>query len=201
MRETKSRPNVGAFSGKIVQCYWYHCWQVLSDRKSTLNVCTTKARLFPRLEIRRFSCSLAELFLAHHAHLLCQWNLGQYQRWLPSHFPFGWIATSGTFVVLFNTLWGASGEGGPILREGFLSWIYRCCDVCMLFCWEKSTHLTILVCFIPFMCAPTTLYSLIVGMKWLCCQNGVLFTPHPGSFWRVGPDFKWRFPVVDILML
>ena len=35
-------------------------------------------RLFPRLEIRGFSCSLAELFLAPHTHLLCQWNLGQY---------------------------------------------------------------------------------------------------------------------------
>ena len=65
----------------------------------------------------------------------------------------------------------------------------------------KAVHLTILVCFIPFMCLPTTLYSLIVCMKWLCCQNGVLFTPHPGSFWRVEPDFKWKFPVVDILVL
>ena len=35
-------------------------------------------RLFPRLEIRGFSCSLAELFLAPPTHLLCQWNLGQY---------------------------------------------------------------------------------------------------------------------------
>ena len=35
-------------------------------------------RLFPRLEIRGFSCSLAELFLAPPTHLLCQWNLCQY---------------------------------------------------------------------------------------------------------------------------
>ena len=35
-------------------------------------------RLFPRLEIRGFSCSLAELFLAPHTHLLWEWNLGQY---------------------------------------------------------------------------------------------------------------------------
>ena len=28
----------------------------------------------------------------------------------------------------------------------------------------------------------------------------VLFT-HSGGFWRVEPDFKWRFPAVDILML
>ena len=62
-------------------------------------------------------------------------------------------------------------------------------------------HLTMLVSFKPFMCVPATLYSPIVCMKWLCCQNGVLFTPYLGSFWRVEPNFKWRFPVVDVLML
>ena len=79
--------------------------------------------------------------------------------------------------------------------------VYRCLDACMLFCWEKSMHLTMLVCFMPFMGVPSTLYSLIVCMKWLCCQNGVSFTPHPGCFRRVEPDFKWRFPVVHILVL
>jgi len=32
-------------------------------------------------------------------------------------------------------------------------------------------HLTMLVSFKPFMCVPNTLYSPIVCMKWLCCQN------------------------------
>ena len=33
------------------------------------------------------------------------------------------------------------------------------------------------------------------------CQNGILFTPPVSFSLRVGPDFKWVFPVADILML
>ena len=87
-----------------------------------VHIIRTKARLFPRLQIRCFSCSLAELFFAPHAHrsaLSVESRsvaaLVSTSR-LPSHFPLGWIAT----CVVVYTLWGASGESGPILREGFL---------------------------------------------------------------------------------
>ena len=45
--------------------------------RNTLSCVVRMSRLFPRLQIGCFSYSLAEVFLAPHAHLLCQWNLGQ----------------------------------------------------------------------------------------------------------------------------
>ena len=63
---------------------------------------------FSRLDIRPFRCSQAELFLVPHAHLLCQWNLGQYQQWsvlaschLFSHL---WTAECTQCLLCFNSL-------------------------------------------------------------------------------------------------
>ena len=92
-----------------------HDEHTLSTHSKNSKIKLFNARLFPRLQIGCFSCSLAELFLAPHTHLLCPWNLGQYQRWsvlstsqLPSHFPLGWIATC---VVLFTHTGGLQESG------------------------------------------------------------------------------------------
>ena len=92
-----------------------HDEHTLSTHSKNSKIKLFSARLFPRLQIGCFSCSLAELFLAPHTHLLCPWNLGQYQRWsvlstsrLSSHFPLGWIATC---VVLFTHTGGLQESG------------------------------------------------------------------------------------------
>ena len=89
----------------------------------TIQTESITVQLFPRLEIRRFSCSLAELFLAP-THICSALSVESRSvaavvstSRLPSHFPLGWIATC---VVLFTHRGGASGECGLTLSEGFL---------------------------------------------------------------------------------
>ena len=68
------------------------------------------SRLFPRLNIRCFSCSLAELFLAPCAPLLSLESkpvpAADSTSRLPSDFLLGWITTS---VVLFTHPEGVTG--------------------------------------------------------------------------------------------
>ena len=73
-----------------------------------------------------------------------------------------------------------------VLSVSVLCYLYQSCVIC------QSKNHTFCEC---------TIHSLIVCMKQLCCQNGALLTPCPGSFWQLKPSFKGRFPVVDILML
>ena len=73
-----------------------------------------------------------------------------------------------------------------VLSMSVLCYLYQSCVIC------QSKNHTFCECTIP---------SSIVCMKQLCCQNGVLLTPCPGSFWQLKPNFQWRFPVLDTLML
>ena len=62
-----------------------------------------------------------------------------------------------------------------VLSVSVLYYRYQSCVIC------QSKNHTFCEC---------TIHSLTVCMKQLCCQNGVLLTPCPGSFWQLKLSFQ-----------